>query len=84
MPEEYNDEDIIVDEEVEMERRYAWQVTSWILMSLTLVLNLVVIFVLLYRQNAYNVVNKGEYKTFLQWSEIRKKLYALLGSAQFF
>ena len=64
MPEEYNDEDIIVDEEVEMERRYAWQVTSWILMSLTLVLNLVVIFVLLYRQNAYNVVNKGEYKKF--------------------
>jgi len=59
MPEEYNDEDIIVDEEVEMERRYAWQVTSWILMSLTLVLNLVVIFVLLYRQNAYNVVNKA-------------------------
>ena len=64
MPEEYSDDDIIVDEEAEVERRYAWQVTSWILMSLTLVLNLAVIFVLLYRQNAYNVVNKGEYKTF--------------------
>ena len=60
MPEEYSNDDIIVDEEVEVERRFAWQVTSWILMSLTLILNLVVIFVLLYRQNAYNVVNKGE------------------------
>ena len=58
---DYNDD---YEEEIEIERRYGWQVTSWILMSLTLILNLAVIFVLLVRQNAYNVVNKGEYKTF--------------------
>ena len=58
---DYNDD---FEEEIEIERRYGWQVTSWILMSLTLILNLAVIFVLLVRQNAYNVVNKGEYKTF--------------------
>ena len=84
MPEEYSDDDIIVDEEVEVERRYAWQVTSWILMSLTLVLNLAVIFVLLYRQNAYNVVNKGESTVHLHnitvlCSKIREKS-AILGS----
>ena len=54
---DYNDD---YEEEIEIERRYGWQVTSWILMSLTLILNLAVIFVLLVRQNAYNVVNKGK------------------------
>ena len=53
---DYNDN---TEHEEEAERRYAWEVTSWILMALTLFLNLAVIFILLYRQNAYNVVNKG-------------------------
>ena len=53
---DYNDN---TEHEEEAKRRYAWEVTSWILMALTLFLNLAVIFILLYRQNAYNVVNKG-------------------------
>jgi len=53
---DYNDN---TEHEEEAERRYAWEVTSWILMALTLFLNLAVIFILLYRQNAYNVVNKA-------------------------
>ena len=47
-------------EEDDSSGRYAWEITSWVLMSLTLVLNLAVIFILLVRQNAYSVINKGE------------------------
>ena len=47
--------------EDEISAREAWKITSWILMSLTLLLNLAVIGILLVRQNAYSVVNKGMY-----------------------
>lgn len=52
---DYNDD----SEENEMDRRFAWEVTSWILVALTLVLNLAVVAILLFRENAYSVVNKG-------------------------
>lgn len=52
---DYNDD----SEENEMDRRFAWEVTSWILVALTLVLNLAVVAILLLRENAYSVVNKG-------------------------
>jgi len=45
--------------EDEISAREAWKITSWILMSLTLLLNLAVIGILLIRQNAYSVVNKA-------------------------
>lgn len=53
---DYNDEP-----EDDISARYAWEITSWVLMSLTLVLNLAVIFILLVRQNAYSVINKGKH-----------------------
>ena len=39
--------------------RTVWEVFSWILVVLTIVLNLIVIGILLVRRNAYTVVNKG-------------------------
>ena len=54
---DYNDEP-----EEDISRRFAWEITSWILMTLTLVLNLAVILILLVRDNAYTVVNKGKNK----------------------
>ncbi len=47
------------DPEAEATARYTWEVLSWILVVLTLVLNLVVIIVLFVRRNAYTVTNKG-------------------------
>ena len=40
--------------------RKAWRVMSWIFVVMTIVLNLLVIGILLVRQNAYTVVNKGQ------------------------
>ena len=58
---DYNDYNEPLSEEVdEISARFAWEITSWVLMSLTLVLNLAVIFLLLVRQNAYSVINKGK------------------------
>ena len=54
---DYNNED---DQENEISRRSAWEIASWVIMALTLLLNLIVILVLLARENAYNVVNKGK------------------------
>lgn len=57
---DYNDyNEPLSEEEDEISARFAWEITSWVLMSLTLVLNLAVIFVLLIRQNAYSVINKA-------------------------
>lgn len=47
------------DEEDDLSARKAWAIVSWIILVLTLVLNLVVIGILLVRRNAYNVVNKA-------------------------
>lgn len=47
--------------------RLVWEITSWILVVLTLVLNLVVIVVLLVRRNAYTVTNKGTKLVFKQF-----------------
>ena len=54
---DYNNED---DQENEISRRSAWEIASWVIMALTLLLNLIVIIVLLARENAYSVVNKGK------------------------
>ena len=54
---DYNNED---DQENEISRRSAWEIASWVIMALTLLLNLIVIVVLLARENAYSVVNKGK------------------------
>ena len=56
----YDYNDYNEEPENEISRRFAWEITSWILMALTLLLNLVVIVVLLVRDNAYTVVNKGK------------------------
>lgn len=58
---DYNDYNIDDDGENEISRRHAWELTSWILVALTLALNLGVILILLVRQNAYSVVNKGKH-----------------------
>ena len=54
---DYNNED---DQENEISRRSAWEIASWVIMALTLLLNLIVILILLARENAYSVVNKGK------------------------
>jgi len=55
----YDDNDYNDEPEDDISARYAWEITSWVLMSLTLVLNLAVILILLVRQNAYSVINKA-------------------------
>ena len=50
------------DQENEISRRSAWEIASWVIMALTLLLNLIVILILLARENAYSVVNKGKEK----------------------
>jgi len=57
---DYNDYNDDSNGEQESSRRFGWEITSWILVALTLLLNAIVILVLLIRQNAYSVVNKGE------------------------
>ena len=39
--------------------RKSWRVISWIVVVLTIVLNLLIIVIILVRQNAYTIVNKG-------------------------
>ena len=43
--------------------RYAWKVTSWIIVALTLLLNLVIVVVIVINRNASSVINKGMYQT---------------------
>lgn len=49
------------DEEVESEEgpRWAWEVASWIIVALSLILNLVVVVTIAVKRNAITVVNKG-------------------------
>ena len=54
-PLDYQDE----EPEDDSTTRTVWEVFSWILVVLTIVLNLIVIGILLVRRNAYTVVNKG-------------------------
>ena len=41
-------------------KRKVWEILSWIVLVLTLVLNIVVIGVLAVRRNVISVINKGE------------------------
>ena len=52
------------DEEPEDDsgKRKVWEILSWIVLALTLVLNIVVIGVLAVRRNVISVINKGECK----------------------
>ncbi len=54
---DYNDYNEEAEDEVSP--RNSWEIASWIVLAFTLLLNLAVIFILLIRQNAYSVVNKG-------------------------
>ena len=47
-------------EESEDDARYAWKVASWIIVVLTLILNLVIVGVIVINRNANSVVNKGK------------------------
>ena len=40
--------------------RYAWEVVSWIIVALTLILNLVIVGVIVINRNANSVINKGK------------------------
>ena len=41
-------------------KRKVWEILSWIVLALTLILNIVVIGVLAVRRNVISVINKGE------------------------
>lgn len=56
---DYNDYNTDYEEENEISRRSAWEIASWVIMALTLLLNVIVILILLARENAYSVVNKA-------------------------
>ena len=43
--------------------RYAWKVVSWIIVALTLVLNLVIVAVIVINRNANSVINKGKVRS---------------------
>ena len=50
----------VVEEEVDEEgARYSWKVASWIIVALTLILNIVIVGVIVVNRNANSVVNKG-------------------------
>ena len=57
---DYNDYNNDNNEENEISRRSAWEIASWVIMAGTILLNLIVILILLVRENAYSVVNKGK------------------------
>ena len=61
---DYNYYNTDYEEENEISRRSAWEIASWVIMALTLLLNLIVILILLARENAYSVVNKGKKRHF--------------------
>ena len=61
---DYNDYNTDYEEDNEISRRSAWEIASWVIMALTLLLNLIVILILLARENAYSVVNKGKTRHF--------------------
>jgi hypothetical protein len=49
------------EEEDYTQGRNGWRIVSWIIVVLTIVLNLVIIGILLVKQNAYTVINKGKF-----------------------
>ena len=50
----------LAEEEVDEEgARYSWKVASWIIVALTLILNIVIVGVIIVNRNANSVVNKG-------------------------
>ena len=50
----------VAEEEVDEEgARYSWKVASWIIVALTLILNIVIVGVIMVNRNANSVVNKG-------------------------
>ena len=64
MEEEYYYDDpgevALAEEEVDEEgARYSWKVASWIIVALTLILNIVIVGVIMVNRNANSVVNKG-------------------------
>ena len=52
------------DKEDESGTRKTWEILTWLLVVLTLVLNIVVIGILIVRRNVYSVINKGISKIF--------------------
>ena len=51
---------VLEEEEVDEEgARYSWKVASWIIVALTLLLNIVIVGVIVVNRNANSVVNKG-------------------------
>ena len=55
----YDDPGPSNEPEDEESARYAWKVASWIIVTLTLILNLVIIAVIVINRNANSVINKG-------------------------
>ncbi len=48
------------EEEDDSGKRTAWEVLSWIALVLTLILNLVLVGIIVFRRNFFNLVNKGK------------------------
>ena len=57
---DYNDYNSDDTQDNEISRRSAWEIASWVIMAGTILLNVIVILILLVRENAYSVVNKGK------------------------
>jgi hypothetical protein len=53
-------ETVPYDPKEEDNARYAWEVVSWIIVALTLILNLVIVGVIVVNRNANSVINKGK------------------------
>ena len=53
-------ETVPFDPSEEEDARYAWEVVSWIIVALTLILNLVIVGVIVVNRNANSVINKGK------------------------
>ena len=69
------------DEEPEDDsgKRKVWEILSWIVLALTLILNIVVIGVLAVRRNVISVINKGNGKFSIPWAhEYKARLYTFL------
>ena len=53
------DDDYEEEPEDDSGKRKVWEILSWIVLALTLILNIVVIGVLAVRRNVISVINKG-------------------------
>lgn len=58
-------------------QRQTWAILSWIILVLTIVLNIAIIIILVVKKNFYNVINKGKIMNSYsdkRWTSLRERI----------